>query len=157
MKVVLIKDVEKLGKEGDVVEVKPGYARNYLFPKKLAVEATPSNLKLAERKRAQRLKKEQEKMEKMKSLAEKLKEVNLIFYRKAGEKDRLFGSVTSKDIIEAIKNSYGIELDKKSVHLEHPLKEVGTFEVEIHLYEDINTKIKVTIEPLKEKEEEKEE
>ncbi len=156
MKVVLIKDVEKLGKEGDVVEVKPGYARNYLFPKKLAVDATPANLKLAEKKREQRLKREREKIEHMKSLAEKLSGMKLTFYKKAGEKNRLFGSVTSKDIVEALQNTYNIELDKKSIHLEHPIKELGSFEVEVHLYEDINTKIEVVVEPLKEEGEKKE-
>ncbi len=156
MKVVLIKDVEKLGKEGDVVEVKPGYARNYLFPKKLAVDATPANLKLAEKKRKQRLKREREKIEHMKSLAEKLSGMKLTFYKKAGEKNRLFGSVTSKDIVEALQNTYNIELDKKSIHLEHPIKELGSFEVEVHLYEDINTKIEVVVEPLKEEGEKKE-
>ncbi len=152
MRVVLMKDVEKLGKEGDVIEVKPGYARNYLLPKKLAVEATPANLKLAEKKRAERLKREQEKINQMKSLAEKLNEVKLTFYKKAGEKNRLFGSVTSKDIVEALQNIYNIELDKKNIHLEHPIKELGKFEVEVHLYEDINTKIIVEVEPLKEEE-----
>ncbi len=154
MKLVLMKDIEKLGKEGDVVEVKPGYARNYLLPKRLAVEATPANLKMAERKRAERLKREQEKLNQMKSLAEKLSEVKLTFYKKAGEKNRLFGSVTSKDIVEALQNIYNIELDKKNIHLEHPIKELGKFEVEVHLYEDINTKIEIEVEPLKEEESE---
>jgi len=156
MKVVLIKDVEKLGKEGDVVEVKPGYARNYLLPKRLAVEATPANLKLAEKKREQRIKKEQERIEQMKSLAEKLSTVKLVFHKKAGEKNRLFGSVTSKDIVESLQETYNITVDKKNIHLEHPIKELGKFEVEIHLYEDINTKIEVVVEPV-EGEEEKEE
>ncbi len=156
MKLVLMKDVEKLGREGDVVEVKPGYARNYLLPKKLAVEATPANLKLAEKKREQRLKKEQEKIEKMKNLAEKLSGAKIVFYKKAGEKDRLFGSVTSKEIAEKIKEVYDVDIDKKNIYLEHPLKEIGNFEVEVHLYEDINTKIEVIIKPLEEKEEEKE-
>lgn len=154
MKVVLVKEVEKLGKEGDVVEVKPGYARNYLFPKKLAVEATPANLKMAEKKREQRIKKERERLEQLKSLAEKLEGIKLVFYRKAGEKDRLFGSVTSKDIIEALKEKHNIELDKKNIHLEHPLKELGKFDVEIHLYEDVKTKLEVIIEKTEEKEEE---
>lgn len=154
MKVVLVKEVEKLGKEGDVVEVKPGYARNYLFPKKLAVEATPANLKMAEKKREQRIKKERERLEQLKSLAEKLEGIKLVFYRKAGEKNRLFGSVTSKDIIEALKEKHNIELDKKNIHLEHPLKELGKFDVEIHLYEDVKTKLEVIIEKTEEKEEE---
>ncbi len=156
MKLVLMKDVEKLGREGDVVEVKPGYARNYLLPKKLAVEATPANLKLAEKKREEWLKKEQEKIEKMKNLAEKLSGAKIVFYKKAGEKDRLFGSVTSKEIAEKIKEVYDVDIDKKNIYLEHPLKEIGNFEVEVHLYEDINTKIEVIIKPLEEKEEEKE-
>ena len=154
MKLVLVKDVEDLGFEGDVVEVKIGYARNYLLPRKLAIKATPNNLKIAEKKRIERAKREKEKFEKFESLAEKINGAEVVLKRKSGEKNRLFGSVTTKDIAEALKEQHNIEIDKKNIKLEHPLKELGKFEIEVHLYQDISTKINVIIEKMEEEEKE---
>jgi len=144
MKVILKQDVENLGRKGDTVEIAPGYGRNYLIPRKLALEITPSNLKMIEIER-QALKKkiEQERLS-FKELIQKLNEVSLTFTRKAGEKDVIFGSVSSSDIKEEL-GKLGFEVDKKKILLDEPFKRLGNYTVSIKVYYDDRAEIKVQV------------
>ena len=145
MQIILQEDVEKLGNRGDVVTVKPGYARNFLLPKKMAVEATPGNMKALERIRAALAKKTATELEAAKKQAELLTGVLVKFTRKTGENDQMFGSVTTSDIAEGLK-SQSFEIDKRQVQLPEPLKTLGEFPVTIKVFRDVTAEIKVQIE-----------
>jgi large subunit ribosomal protein L9 len=144
MEVILIKDVPKLGKAGDVVKVKDGYARNYLIPKGLAILANQKTIKALENQRKIILAKAERERKKLESLAEKLEGISLTVYRKTVEDDRIFGSVSLIDIVNILKEK-GIEIEKSQVLLEEPIKKLGTFEVPIKLSSDkiINIKVEV--------------
>ncbi|NLV77433.1 MAG: 50S ribosomal protein L9 [Tissierellia bacterium] len=145
MKVILLKDVKGLGKEGDLVEAKAGYARNYLFPKKLAIEATPSNLNRWKTK--QKVAEAREKKERTEALKlkEKIESLNLELKGKAGEGGKLFGSITSKDISDALKAQYNIDIDRRKIELKDNVKTIGTTEVEIKVYPEISAKLTVKV------------
>ncbi len=145
MQIILQEDVEKLGHRGDVVTVKPGYARNFLLPKKLAVEATAGNLKAIERIRTSLAKKTATELEAAQKQAELLNGVALKFTRKTGENDQMFGSVTSADIAEGLA-SQGFKIDKRQAQLGEPLKTIGEFPVTIKVFRDVTAQIKVTVE-----------
>ena len=145
MQIILQEDVEKLGNRGDVVTVKPGYARNFLLPKKLAVEATAGNLKAIERIRTSLAKKTATELEAAQKQAELLNGVSLQFTRKTGENDQMFGSVTSADIAEGLA-AQGFKIDKRQVQLGEPLKTIGEFPVTIKVFRDVTAQIKVTVE-----------
>jgi large subunit ribosomal protein L9 len=145
MQIILQEDVEKLGHRGDVVSVKPGYARNFLLPKKLAVEATAGNLKAIERIRTSLAKKTATELEAAQKQAELLNGVALKFARKTGENDQMFGSVTSADIADAL-TAQGFKVDKRQAQLGEPLKSIGEFLVTIKVFRDVTAQIKVTIE-----------
>lgn len=145
MQIILQEDVEKLGHRGDVVTVKPGYARNFLLPNKLAVEATPGNMKVLERIRAALAKKTATELEAAKKQAELLTGVSVKFSRKTGENDQMFGSVTSADIAEGLK-AQGFGVDKRQVQLADPLKTLGEFPVTIKVFRDVTAEIKVFVE-----------
>ena len=146
MQVILLKDVKGQGKAGQVVKVSDGYARNMLFPRKLAMEATPANMKVLERER--------EKIEAQraidKQVAEEIKakiEAKTVrIVSKAGENGRLFGAVTSKDIAEAIQKEFLVELDKKKIDLDAPIKQTGITEVTLKLFPGVQAKCKVDVE-----------
>lgn len=144
MQIILKSNVEKLGKEGDVLTVADGYARNYLIPKKLAVQATEKNRQLLEHEkrievdRAVKAKKEAE------TLANELSNVSCTISVQAGENDRLFGSVTTSDIANALAD-LGYEIDKRKIILEEPIKELGMFTVPVKLHADITANIKVWV------------
>jgi large subunit ribosomal protein L9 len=144
MEVILIKDIPKLGKAGDVVKVKDGYARNYLIPKGLAILANQKTIKALENQRKIILAKAERERKKLESLAEKLEGISLTVYRKTVEDDRIFGSVSLIDIVNMLKEK-GIEIEKSQVLLEEPIKKLGTFEVPIKLSSDkiINIKVEV--------------
>ncbi len=144
MKVILRKDVKGLGKSGDVVNVKDGYARNYLIPNGLAYRFTEGYKKQVENEIKQNNKKLERKREEFKKLAKQLETVSLTITKKAGEEDKLFGSVTSADISEALKKE-GFSIDKKYIVLTEPIKKLGTYDVKIHFFEDIETTIKVWV------------
>jgi len=144
MQIILQEDVEKLGNRGDVVTVKPGYARNFLLPNKLAVEATPGNMKALERIRAALAKKTATELEAAKKQAELLSLVALKFSRKTGENDQMFGSVTSGDIADGLKKE-GFEVDKRQVQLPEPLKTLGDFPVAVKVFRDVTAQIQVHI------------
>jgi len=144
MEVILIKDVPKLGKAGDVVKVKDGYARNYLIPKGLAILANQKTIKALENQRKIILAKAERERKKLESLAEKLEGITLTVYRKTVEGDRIFGSVSLIDIVNMLKEK-GIEIEKSQVLLEEPIKKLGTFEVPIKLSSDKIVNIKVEV------------
>ncbi len=144
MKVILQEEVKGLGKMGDVVNVAEGFARNYLIPRKLAVEANVKNVKAMEHEK----RKVEEKAKKMRSEAERLSEklaaMTLTLSAKAGEEERLFGSVTTMDIAEALKRE-GIEIDRKKILLEEPIKRLGTHSVGIRIHSDVTARVSVRV------------
>lgn len=144
MQIILQEDIDKLGHRGDVVTVKPGYARNYLLPRKLAVEATTGNLKAIERIRGALAKKTATEIEAAQKQAELLNAVALKFTRKTGENDQMFGSVTSADISEALA-AQGFKIDKRQVQLAEPIKIIGESPVTIKVFRDVAAQIKVTV------------
>jgi large subunit ribosomal protein L9 len=144
MQIILQEDVDKLGNRGDVVTVKPGYARNFLLPNKLAVEATRGNMKALERIRASLAKKTATELDAAKKQAELLALVSLSFKRKTGENDQMFGSVTSADIADGLKKE-GFEIDKRQVQIPEPLKTLGEYPVTIKVFRDVTAEIKVHI------------
>lgn len=146
MKVILLQDVKGSGKKGEIVNVNDGYARNFLFPKGLAQEATNRNLsELKKKKKAEQDKKQQE-IEEAKDLVKKLESVTLVVKAKSGENGKLFGSVTSKEIADEIKKQHKIKLDKKKIVLPEPIKQLGTMELEVKVYAEISGKLKVKVE-----------
>jgi len=145
MQIILQEDVDKLGHRGDVVTVKPGYARNFLLPHKLAVEATAGNLKAIERIRTSLAKKTGTELEAAQKQAVLLNGVALKFTRKTGENDQMFGSVTTADIAEGLA-SQGFKIDKRQAQLGEPLKTIGEFPVTIKVFRDVTAQIKVTVE-----------
>ena len=146
MKVILTKDMDNLGKAGALVEVKPGYGRNYLLPRQLAVLATAKNIRHIEHQKSGILARAAKEKQNMTAMAQKLSAIEVKFTRKTGAENKLFGSVTSKDIHEQL-TAQGYQIDRKQIHLPEPLKEVGTHEVEVKLHSDVAAKIKVTIAP----------
>jgi len=144
MQIILQEDVEKLGTRGQVVEVAEGYARNFLLPRKLALEASAGNMKRLERMRATFAKKEATEKGDAEKLAELLAAVSLEFARKAGESDQLFGSVTSADVSESLA-AQGFTIDKRKIVLVDPIKTVGEYQIPIKLYREIVASVKLTV------------
>jgi large subunit ribosomal protein L9 len=145
MQIILQEDIDKLGHRGDVVTVKPGYARNYLLPRKLAVEATEGNLKAIERIRASLAKRTATELDAAQQQAELLNIVALKFTRKTGENDQMFGSVTTADISEALA-AQGFKVDKRQVQLAEPIRIIGESQVTIKVFRDVTAQIKVGVE-----------
>jgi len=144
MQIILQEDVEKLGNRGQVVEVADGYARNYLLPHKLALEANAGNLKRLEKMRVVFAKKEAVEKADAEKLAELLAGVTLEFTRRAGENDQLFGSVTSADVSEALA-AQGYTVDKRKVVLPEPIKVVGELEVPLKLHREVGANVKLVV------------
>ena len=142
MQIILQEDVEKLGHRGDVVTIKPGYARNFLLPRKLAVEASAGNLKAIEKIRNSLAKKTATEMEAAQKQAALLTGVELRFQRKTGENDQMFGSVTSGDIVAALE-AKGFKIDKRQVQIAEPIKTLGEFPVTIKVFREITAQVKV--------------
>ena len=141
MKVILTQDVKSLGKKDEVVNVNDGYARNFLIPKGLAVEATASAMnELKIKQGAQKHRKENE-LADAQALKKKLSEITVSIKSKAGSSGKLFGSITSMDIVEQIKKDYGITIDKRMINLPDAIKTLGTTEVEIRLYQGVIAKV----------------
>jgi large subunit ribosomal protein L9 len=145
MQIILQEDIDKLGHRGDVVTVKPGYARNYLLPRKLAVEATEGNLKAIERIRGSLAKKTATELDAAHKQAELLNVVALKFTRKTGESDQMFGSVTAADISEALA-AQGFKIDKRQAQLAEPIRIIGESQVTIKVFRDVTAQVKVTVE-----------
>lgn len=146
MKVILLKDDKNLGKKGELVEAKDGHARNFLIPRKIAIEANEENL--ANWKEEKRLEAEEDKKnrEKFTELKNKMEKTEILLKAKAGEGGRLFGAITSKDIAEEISKKMGIEIDKRKVELADNIKMEGTKTVVVKLYQDISANVRVKVE-----------
>lgn len=144
MKVILLEDVKNVGKKGSIINAKDGYARNFLFPKNLAIEATPVNLKNLENAQKQKEAKEKEILEEAKKLEEELMKITVVIKTKTGENGKLFGAVTTKEIAENIEKEHGYVIDKKKYDME-PIKSVGEYFVKIKLHPQVNAKVKVVV------------
>ena len=150
MEVILIENIEKLGKVGDVVKVKDGYARNYLIPKKKVLRANKENLKVFDEKKSVIEAEEKKRKEKSEEIAKKIKNLEIIIIRNAAENGQLYGSVTSKDIVKEILLLNKIELLNEQINLKKTLKSIGVHEVEISVYTDLKIKILVIVAKTKE-------
>jgi large subunit ribosomal protein L9 len=144
MEVILREDVEKLGTRGQLVKVAPGYARNFLLPKKLALAATESNKKIVEQERQAHLRKEAKLVSDASELAKLMGNVSVTISQKAGENDQLFGSVTSKDIAEALEKQ-GYTIERRKIVLEEPIKTLGEFKVTVRLHREVPAEITVHV------------
>ena len=145
MKVILLQDVKSLGKKGEIVNVSDGYARNFVLPKKLGVEANSSNMNDLKLQKANADKVAQEQLAAAKELAALMETKEVILTMKAGEGGRAFGSVSSKEIAAAAKTQCGLELDKKKIQLSEPIKALGVYEVGVKLHPKVTGKLKVKV------------
>lgn len=145
MKIILLQDEKKLGKKGDIIEASEGYARNYILPKKIGVEATPKNMNDLKLQKANADKVAQENLDAAKALASELETKQIVVKVKAGEGGRVFGSVSSKEIAAACKEQCNIEIDKKKIQLSESLKNFGSYEVAIKLHPQVTGKFTVKV------------
>jgi large subunit ribosomal protein L9 len=146
MEVILREDIETLGSRGSVVKVAAGYARNYLLPKRLAVPASDSNLKIVEQEREAHLRREAKAKSDAEALARIMSNVTLTFRQRVGDNNQLFGSVTAKDVADALE-AQKFHIDRRKIHLDEPIRTLGEHTVSIRLHPDVNTDIKVVVEP----------
>ena len=147
MKVILLQDVKKLGKKGDVVSTSDGYARNFLFPRNLAQEATDSNLHVLNAKKDVERRKKTAEIEAAQKLADDLRDKVVKIDAKAGDSGKLFGAITSKDIADKINDQFNVKVDKKKILLD-TIKIAGTYNIEVKLYPEVSTKMKVMVSPI---------
>ena len=147
MKVILLQDVKKLGKKGDVVSTSDGYARNFLFPRNLAQEATDSNLHVLNAKKDVERTKKTAEIEAEQKLADDLRDKVVKIDAKAGDSGKLFGAITSKDIADKINDQFNVKVDKKKIVMD-TIKIAGTYNIEVKLYPEVSTKMKVMVSPI---------
>ncbi len=145
MKVILKQDVDKLGKAGDVIKVQPGYGRNFLIPKKIAVEATPGNIKVMEIERLAQARRDRRDKVAAELVAKEVAKLTITIRQKTGEAGALYGSVTAIDIADALA-AHKIELDKRKIQLEDPIKTIGEYQVPIRLHREVTVPVKVIVE-----------
>jgi large subunit ribosomal protein L9 len=144
MEVILKEDVPKLGSRGDVVKVAEGYGRNFLLPKKLAIEATQANKSVIEQMKAAAARRAQKDKAAAEALAGQLAAVTITFHRRSGEHEQLFGSVTSSDLAAELERK-GFNIDRRKIHLDEPIKTLGEFRVPVRLFKDVTAQIKVEV------------
>jgi len=144
MEVILKEDINNLGHRGDVVKVADGYGRNFLLPKKLAMEATAANKAVIEQMKASAVRRSAKEKSEAEALVGQLNNVSLVFQRKVGEHDQLFGSVTSADIAHELE-AKGFNIDRRKVHLEEPLKQLGEFHIPVRLHREVTAHVAVTV------------
>ncbi|MCM1126383.1 MAG: 50S ribosomal protein L9 [Lachnospiraceae bacterium] len=149
MKVILLEDVKKLGKKGEVIEVSDGYARNYVLPKKLGVEASGKNMNDLKLQKANKEKVEKENLEAAKVMAQQMEQDQVVVSIKSGEGGRTFGSISSKEIAQSYKEQCGKEIDKKKIILPEPIKSLGVYEVSVKLHPSVTGKLKVKVTEMK--------
>lgn len=147
MKVILTKDVEGWGTIGDIIEVKDGFARNYLIPKGLAYPATDNYVKMVQNILKQKARKLEKEKQKALEIAEKIKDAEITLKKKVGLTGKLYGSVTAADITQALQEQYGVEIDRKKVMLRNPIRDIGTYAVKIRLHPEVSVSIKVNVQP----------
>lgn len=145
MKIILLQDEKKLGKKGQIIEASDGFARNYILPKKIGVEATPKNLNDLKLQNANAEKVAAENLEQAKALAADLESKQIVVKMKAGEGGKTFGSISSKEIAVACKDQHGIELDKKKIQIAESIKAFGSYEVPIKLHTKVTAKLNVKV------------
>ena len=145
MKVILLEDVKGVGKRGDLVNAKTGYARNFLFPRELAIEATPKNRKEWKKRRKLEEARREEELEQATKLKERIESLSVELKGKAGEGGRLFGSITSSDISKALMEQHDIEIDRRKIELKDSIKSIGETEVEIRVYQGVSAVLRVKI------------
>ena len=145
MKVLLKADVKALGKKNEIVDVSEGYARNFLFPRSLAIEATEGVIRSLQELRINEKKKEEKELAEAKKLAERISSSSVVIARKCGEGGKLFGSVASKDVADAIKEQLKLDLDKRKIELTEPIKALGTYKVSIRLHVGVVAQMDVTV------------
>ena len=145
MKIILLQDDKKLGKKGAVVEVNEGFARNFIIPKKIGIEATPKNMNDLKLQKANEEKIAKEQLESAKELAVSLEQMPVVVKIKAGEGGKIFGSVSTKEIAAAMKEQHGVELDKKKIQLAESIKSFGTVEVPVKLHPQVTAKLIVRV------------
>jgi large subunit ribosomal protein L9 len=144
MKIILRENIENLGKRGDIIDVAAGYGRNYLIPRKLATEVTPSNMKMIELEQKALRKKLEREVKTYQSVIDQLNQTSLTFERKAGDKDVIFGSVSAADIKEAL-DALGMNVEKKKILLDEPIKRLGNFTVPVKVFHDERAEIKIEV------------
>jgi len=146
VKIVLREDVDKLGERGQVVNVAPGYARNFLFPKALAFEATPGNMRQIELRKKVWVVREAKETEDATKLAARIGEIKIVIAKKVGENEALYGSVTSQEIADLLK-AKGVEVDRRKIQMHDPIRSLGTFEVPIKIHRQVGAKVSVQVVP----------
>jgi large subunit ribosomal protein L9 len=146
MKVILKQDIEKLGKTGEIVKVAPGYGRNYLVPRHMAAEATPGNIKIIEMEKVSQARRDHREKEAATLLAREIVKLTATIRRKTGEGGALYGSVTAIDIADFLV-AHKIDIDKRKIQLEDPIKTVGEYQVPIRLHREVSVPIRVVVEP----------
>jgi len=144
MEIILREDVERLGSRGQVVKVADGYARNFLLPQRLAVAASDSNRKIVEQERQAHLRREAKQKGEAEDLSKLLSGVTVIIAQKAGENDQLFGSVTSKDVAEALAQK-NYTIDRRKIQLDEPIKQLGEFKIPVRLHRDVTAEVTVQV------------
>lgn len=148
MKILLLEDVKKLGKKGEIIDVSDGYAKNYILPKKLGKEATKQVMnEWTQKKGSEANRKEQERLDAIATM-QKLEKLTVVMKGKAGDGGRLFGSITSKDIAEALKAQHGIELDRRRINMKDPIRAVGNHSIEVKLHQEAVGHLAVSVLPL---------
>ncbi|WP_196593336.1 50S ribosomal protein L9 [Pectinatus sottacetonis] len=145
MKVILGQDLKKVGKKGDIVDVSEGYARNFLLPKNIAIEANNNNINVAKAKKGSQQRKQQQAVDEARLMAAQLKKVEVSIIVRVGEGGKLFGSVTGKDIADALKKDFNIDIDKRKIDLKNDIKSIGDYEAVIKIHPKITAKIAVHI------------
>ncbi|NLC43571.1 MAG: 50S ribosomal protein L9 [Clostridiales bacterium] len=145
MKVILLEDVKGHGLKGDVVNAKDGYARNYLFPNNLAIEANAGNMSNLQSKQATEDKRKQNELEEAKKLAESISQLVVVVKAKSGENGKLFGSVTNKEIADIMSQDHKVNIDKKKIVLPEPIRSLGEFQLEVKVYPEVGTKLNVKV------------
>lgn len=149
MKVILLEDVKNIGKKGQVINAADGYARNFLFPKNLAIEANKSNMGALEQKKQSDERKKQHELEEAQNMAAKLQEAKVKIQMKTGESGKLFGSVTNKEIALALSEQYGLSLDRKKIELKDPIRSIGEYKAIVKLHAQVTTQVLIAIEGAK--------
>ena len=147
MKVILLQDIKNVGKKNEIINANDGYARNFLFPKKLAIEANKDNMLKLEAKQASNAHKKNLEIEENNKKADKIEKTTLELKVKAGSNGKTFGGITTKEIAEALNKQIGIEIDKKKIALKETIKTIGTYEVEIKFGDGVTAKLKIYIKP----------
>lgn len=145
MKVILLQDIKNVGRKEEIINANDGYARNFLFPKKLAIEATKDNLLKLQAKKTSEANKKQAEIEANKKIAEKLEKMSLTIKAKAGANGKIFGGITSKEVSEELKKQHNIEIDRKKIVLKETIKNLGEFSAEIKFGDGVNSKLALVI------------